>query len=70
MATLKFLSFVFKVLVVDEISQKSDVETIKSMSNRGVITIGTAHAYDLKSLLKNDELNGLVGGLKDVTIGD
>ena len=46
------------------------MDSIKSISNRGVITVGTAHAYDLKSLLRNTELHNLVGGLHEVTLGD
>ena len=59
-----------QVLVVDEIGTTKEVATVRSISQRGVIMVGTAHGTSLSSLLKNPEMNALVGGVHAVVQGD
>ncbi|KAG1668902.1 hypothetical protein FOA52_016071 [Chlamydomonas sp. UWO 241] len=59
-----------EVIVVDEIGTPKEVSVIRTISQRGVITVGTAHGTDLSSLLNNHELSDLVGGIETVTLGD
>jgi stage III sporulation protein SpoIIIAA len=57
------------VLVIDEIGRKREVEAAQTSQNRGVRMIASGHG-DLRSLMKNKELRGLIGGLETVTLGD
>eukprot|EP00804_Cyclotella_cryptica_P013148 CCRYP_019649-RA/>CCRYP_019649-RA protein AED:0.30 eAED:0.27 QI:0/0/0/1/1/1/2/0/555 len=57
------------VMVIDEIGRKREVEAAQTSQNRGVRMIASAHG-DLRSLVKNKELRGLIGGLETVTLGD
>jgi stage III sporulation protein SpoIIIAA len=59
-----------QVLVIDEIGSKQEVWAVKSIAQRGVAIVATAHGVRLDSLLKNPELNPLLGGLQQVTLGD
>ncbi|PNH01281.1 hypothetical protein TSOC_012835 [Tetrabaena socialis] len=59
-----------EVVVVDEISNREEVDAARTISQRGVMLVATAHGTDLPSLLHNAELNALVGGLQTVTLGD
>ncbi|KXZ41692.1 hypothetical protein GPECTOR_318g19 [Gonium pectorale] len=57
-------------VVVDEIANKQEVEAARTIAARGVMLVATAHGTGLASLLRNPELNPLVGGLQTVTLGD
>jgi len=57
------------VIVVDEIGREQEVEAARTVKNRGVRLIGSAHG-NLPGLVKNGMLNGLVGGVQTVTVGD
>eukprot|EP00798_Chlamydomonas_sp_ICE-L_P011096 gene11096-18711_t len=59
-----------QVLIVDEIGTAKEVEAVNDISQRGVLMVGTAHGTTLTSLLKNKALVPLVGGVRQVTIGD
>jgi DNA polymerase III delta prime subunit len=59
-----------QVLIIDEIGTKAEVEAARKHSQAGVMLIGTAHGIELTTLLKNPELNGLIGGLHEVVVGD
>ncbi|KAG1668896.1 hypothetical protein FOA52_016065 [Chlamydomonas sp. UWO 241] len=59
-----------EVIVVDEIGTLEEVRAIRTISQRGVITVGPTHGTDLSSLLNNHELCGLVCGIETVTLGD
>ncbi|KAG1653859.1 hypothetical protein FOA52_007563 [Chlamydomonas sp. UWO 241] len=59
-----------QVVVVDEIGTLQEVRAIRTISQRGVIAVGTAHGTNLSSLLNNHELSDLVGGIETVTLGD
>ena len=55
---------------MDELRDARDVASAKTISQRGVSLVATAHSLNLQSLLHNPELNKLVGGLQTVVIGD
>merc|ERR1711957_1022406 len=57
------------VMVIDEIGRKREVGAAQTSKNRGVRMIASAHG-DLRSLMKNKDIRGLIGGLETVTLGD
>eukprot|EP00978_Attheya_sp_CCMP212_P042465 scaffold259043_cov51-Attheya_sp.AAC.2 len=56
-------------MVIDEIGRPKEVEAARTVKQRGVRMIASAHG-DLRKLLKNKDLRGLVGGVEQVTMGD
>ncbi len=58
-----------EVMVIDEIGRPAEVEAARTCKTRGVRMIASAHG-DLRKLLKNKQLRGLVGGVESVTLGD
>ena len=58
-----------EVMVIDEIGRTSEVEAARTCKQRGVRMIASAHG-DLRKLIKNPKLVGLVGGKETVTLGD
>lgn len=56
--------------MVDEIGSADEVRAVKSIAQRGVMLVGTAHGVSLSSLIGNPELNALVGGVHQVVVGD
>ena len=56
-------------MVIDEIGRPKEVEAARTVRQRGVRIIASAHG-NLRALISNKELNGLVGGLETVTLGD
>jgi stage III sporulation protein SpoIIIAA len=58
------------VIIVDEIGTSKEVAAARTICERGVLLIGTAHGISLSSLLRNPELRPLVGGMQAVTLGD
>ncbi|GAB4817298.1 hypothetical protein N2152v2_004344 [Parachlorella kessleri] len=59
-----------QAVIIDEIGSSKEAAAAKSIGQRGVVMVGTAHGVSLESLLKNPELNSLVGGLHQVVLGD
>ena len=57
------------VMVIDEIGRSREVEAARTVKQRGVRMIASAHG-DLRKLLKNKDLRGLLGGIEVVTMGD
>lgn len=57
------------VMVIDEIGRTREVFAAQTSKNRGVRMIASAHG-DLRSLMRNKDLRGLIGGLETVTLGD
>lgn len=57
------------VILIDEIGRKTEVEAASTVKQRGVRLVASAHG-DLTGLVKNGQLNGLVGGVEVVTLGD
>lgn len=58
-----------EVIVIDEIGRPAEVEAARTCKTRGVRMIASDHG-DLRNLLKNKQLRGLVGGVEAVTLGD
>jgi hypothetical protein len=58
-----------EVMVIDEIGRPTEVEAARTCKQRGVRLIASAHG-DLRKLIKNPKLRGLIGGIETVTLGD
>ncbi len=59
-----------EVIVVDEIGTEAEAQAARTIAERGVVLIATAHGNSLESLIKNPTLSDLVGGIQSVTLGD
>ena len=59
-----------EVIVIDEIGTELEALAARTIAERGVQLIGTAHGNQLENLLKNPTLSDLVGGIQTVTLGD
>lgn len=59
-----------QTIVVDEIGTERESDAARTISERGVQLIGTAHGHTLENVLKNPALADLVGGVLSVTLGD
>tara|TARA_Y100000588_G_scaffold103365_1_gene112624 strand:+ start:9922 stop:10935 length:1014 start_codon:yes stop_codon:yes gene_type:complete len=59
-----------EVIVVDEIGTELEANAARTIAERGVRLIGTAHGQTLENVLLNPLLSDLVGGVESVTLGD
>ena len=59
-----------EVIVIDEIGTELEAEAARTIAERGVQLVGTAHGNSLENLLMNPTLSDLVGGVQPVTLGD
>jgi stage III sporulation protein SpoIIIAA len=59
-----------EVVVIDEIGTEPEALAARTIAERGVQLIGTAHGTALANLLVNPTLSDLVGGIQAVTLGD
>jgi stage III sporulation protein SpoIIIAA len=59
-----------EVIVIDEIGTELEAQAARTIAERGVQLIGTAHGRTLENLLVNPTLSDLVGGVQAVTLGD
>jgi stage III sporulation protein SpoIIIAA len=59
-----------EVVVIDEIGTALEAEAARTIAERGVQLVGTAHGRTLDNLLVNPTLADLVGGIGSVTLGD
>lgn len=59
-----------EVIVVDEIGTEQEAHAARTIAERGVMLIATAHGNLLENLIKNPTLSDLVGGVSSVTLGD
>ncbi|ONH89536.1 hypothetical protein PRUPE_8G001000 [Prunus persica] len=59
-----------EVIIVDEIGTAAEALACRSIAQRGVMLIATAHGQQLENILKNPTLSDLVGGVETVTLGD
>ena len=59
-----------EVIVIDEIGREREAEAARTINERGVQLIGTAHGNNLENLLLNPTLSDLVGGIESVTLSD
>jgi len=59
-----------EVIVIDEIGTELEAQAARTIAERGVTLVATAHGNALSNLLKNPTLSDLVGGVESVTLGD
>lgn len=59
-----------EVIIVDEIGTEAEAAAARTIAERGVQLIGTAHGNTLENLIMNPLLADLVGGVQVVTLGD
>ena len=59
-----------QVIIVDEIGTEAEAQAARTIAERGVTLIATAHGSVLENLIKNPVLSDLVGGVQVVTLGD
>ncbi|WP_298435163.1 R3H domain-containing nucleic acid-binding protein [Geobacter sp.] len=59
-----------EVIIVDEIGTEAEAAAARTIAERGVQLIGTAHGTTLENLIKNPTLSDLVGGVQVVTLSD
>jgi stage III sporulation protein SpoIIIAA len=59
-----------QVVVIDEIGTEQEAMAARTIAERGVQLIGTAHGKTLENLLMNPTLSDLVGGINTVTLSD
>lgn len=59
-----------EVIIIDEIGRELEATAARTIAERGVQLIGTAHGNTLDNLLLNPTLSDLVGGIESVTLSD
>ncbi len=59
-----------QVIVIDEIGTELEAVAARTIAERGVQLIGTAHGNNLDNLMLNPTLSDLIGGIQSVTLGD
>ncbi len=59
-----------QVIVIDEIGTEAETMAARTIAERGVQLIATAHGNTLENILQNPTLAGLVGGVQPVTLSD
>ncbi len=59
-----------QVIVIDEIGTELEALAARTIAERGVQLVGTAHGNTLENIIMNPTLSDLVGGIQSVTLGD
>lgn len=59
-----------QVIVIDEIGVELEALAARTIAERGVQLVGTAHGNELENLMQNPTLSDLIGGIQAVTLGD
>lgn len=59
-----------QAIIIDEISDIQETEAARTIAQRGVQLVATAHGSKLEELMQNPPLAGLIGGIRSVQIGD
>ncbi len=59
-----------EVIIIDEIGTEAEALAARTIAERGIQLIGTAHGNTLANLIQNPILADLVGGVQTVTLGD
>ena len=59
-----------EVIIIDEIGTELEAQATRTIAERGVQLIGTAHGNTLDNLMVNPTLSDLIGGIQTVTLGD
>ncbi|MBC7257500.1 MAG: AAA family ATPase, partial [Chloroflexi bacterium] len=58
-----------EVIIIDEIGTELEAAAARTIAERGVQLVGTAHGNTLDNLMMNPTLCDLVGGIQSVTLG-
>ena len=59
-----------EVIIIDEIGTELEAHAARTIAERGVQLVGTAHGNTLENLMMNPTLADLIGGIQTVTLGD
>ena len=59
-----------EVIIIDEIGTELEANAARTIAERGVQLVATAHGNTLENLVANPTLSDLVGGIQSVTLGD
>jgi stage III sporulation protein SpoIIIAA len=59
-----------EVIIIDEIGTDLEAGAARTIAERGVQLVGTAHGNTLENLIMNPTLCDLIGGIQSVTLGD
>jgi len=59
-----------EVIVIDEIGRELEAAAARTIAERGVQLVATAHGRTLENLLLNPTLSDLIGGIESVTLSD
>ena len=59
-----------EIIIIDEIGTELEAAAARTIAERGVQLVGTAHGSALENLIKNPTLTDLIGGIQYVTLGD
>lgn len=59
-----------EVIVIDEIGRELEAQAARTIAERGVQLIGTAHGRTIENLMLNPTLSDLIGGIESVTLSD
>ncbi len=59
-----------EVIVIDEIGTELEANAARTIAERGVQLVATAHGNTLENLIRNPTLSDLIGGIHTVTLGD
>ena len=59
-----------EVIIIDEIGTELEAAAARTIAERGVQLVGTAHGRTLDNLMLNPTLSDLVGGIQSVTLSD
>ena len=59
-----------EVVIIDEIGTEAEAYAARTIAERGVMLVATAHGIKLENLMRNPTLSDLVGGIESVTLSD
>jgi stage III sporulation protein SpoIIIAA len=59
-----------EIIIIDEIGTELEARAARTIAERGVQLVGTAHGNTLENLMANPTLSDLIGGIQSVTLGD
>ncbi len=59
-----------QIIVIDEIGREEEASAARTIAERGVQLVGTAHGNQLDNLMMNPTLSDLIGGIASVTLSD
>ena len=59
-----------QVIIIDEMGAETEAAAARTIAERGVQLVATAHGNTLDNLIMNPTLSDLIGGVQTVTLGD